>query len=174
MYLGGNLRWVPLTKWPAVLYILGKFHMSFSVFNTLTGSQAKMSQNMVSLSEPSVNQRLFLLRDKAFQDRLTFLNQYMMVWFSWIFSICEMYWEYRTAVHLVFWKPWPVTGHIATAFLYYCILIFFVVFSYSWHVSLARTVLKTFGPSLYHSKAWIRSCKHLYCIGDCIQWIEKR
>ena len=22
---------------------------------------------------------------------------------------------YRTAGHLVFWKPWPVTGHIATA-----------------------------------------------------------
>ena len=28
---------------------------------------------------------------------------------------CEIYWEYRTASHLVFWKPWPVTGHIATA-----------------------------------------------------------
>ena len=28
---------------------------------------------------------------------------------------CEIYWEYRTASHLVFWKPWPFTGHIATA-----------------------------------------------------------
>ena len=28
-----------------------------------------------------------------------------------------MYWKYRTAGHLVFWKPWPVTGHIATAYL---------------------------------------------------------
>ena len=28
---------------------------------------------------------------------------------------CDIYWEYRTARHLVFWKPWPVTGHIATA-----------------------------------------------------------
>ena len=27
-----------------------------------------------------------------------------------------MYWKDRTARHLVFWKPWPVTGHIATAF----------------------------------------------------------
>ena len=34
---------------------------------------------------------------------------------GWIFSICEIYWEYRTAGHLLFWKPWPVTGHIATA-----------------------------------------------------------
>ena len=31
---------------------------------------------------------------------------------------CEIYWEYRTAGHLVFWKPWPVTGHIATACLF--------------------------------------------------------
>ena len=27
--------------------------------------------------------------------------------FSWIFSICEIYWKYKTAGHLVFWKPWP-------------------------------------------------------------------
>ena len=27
---------------------------------------------------------------------------------------CEIYWEYRTASHLLFWNPWPVTGHIAT------------------------------------------------------------
>ena len=52
---------------------------------------------------------------KAFQDRLTFLNGHMIVWFSLIFSICEIYWKERTAGHLVFWKPWPVTGHIATA-----------------------------------------------------------
>ena len=31
------------------------------------------------------------------------------------FRFCEIYWEYRTAGHLVFWKPWTVTGHIATA-----------------------------------------------------------
>ena len=36
--------------------------------------------------------------------RLTFLNRHMIVWFSWIFSICEIYGEYR-----------KVTGHIATA-----------------------------------------------------------
>ena len=35
-----------------------------------------------------------------------FLNRHMMVWFSWIISICEIYGEYRTAGHLVFWKPW--------------------------------------------------------------------
>ena len=57
-------------------------------------------------------------RYKAFQDRLTFLNRHMIVWFSWIFSICEIYWKGRTAGHLVFWKPWPVTGHRATAILY--------------------------------------------------------
>ena len=31
----------------------------------------------------------------------------MIVWFSWIISICEIHGEYRTAGHLVFWKPWP-------------------------------------------------------------------
>ena len=36
-----------------------------------------------------------------------FLNRHMIVWFSWIISICEIYGEYRTAGHLVFWKPWP-------------------------------------------------------------------
>ena len=34
----------------------------------------------------------------------------MIVWFSWICSICEIYWKDRTAGHLVFWKPWLVTG----------------------------------------------------------------
>ena len=58
---------------------------------------------------------------KAFQDRLTFLNRHMIVWFSWICSICEIYWKDRTAGHLVFWKPWPVTGHIATAFDQSCV-----------------------------------------------------
>ena len=24
-----------------------------------------------------------------------------------IFRFCEIYWEYRTTGHLVFWKPWP-------------------------------------------------------------------
>ena len=56
---------------------------------------------------------------KAFQDRLTFLNRHMIVLFSWICSICEIYWKDRTAGHLVFWKPWPVTSHIATAYLLY-------------------------------------------------------
>ena len=52
---------------------------------------------------------------KALQDRLTFLNRHMIVQISWNLRFCEIYWEYRTAGHLVFWKPWPVTGHIATA-----------------------------------------------------------
>ena len=31
---------------------------------------------------------------------------HMIVSSSWIFSICEVYWN-RTAGHLVLWKPWP-------------------------------------------------------------------
>ena len=58
---------------------------------------------------------------KAIQDRLTFLNRHMNIWWKLrlarIFRFCEIYWEYRTASHLVFSTPWPVTGHIATAFL---------------------------------------------------------
>ena len=44
----------------------------------------------------------------------------MIDWFSWIILICEIHGEYRTAGHLVFWKPWPVTGHIAKAFKSTC------------------------------------------------------
>ena len=39
---------------------------------------------------------------RAFQDRLTFFNRHMIVLISWIFLICQIYWEYRTASHLVF------------------------------------------------------------------------
>ena len=28
--------------------------------------------------------------------------------FSWIFAVCEIYWKYKAAGHLMFWKPWPV------------------------------------------------------------------
>ena len=42
-------------------------------------------------------------------------NKNVIVWNGWIFPICEIYWEYGTAGHLVFWKPWPVTDHIGTA-----------------------------------------------------------
>ena len=31
----------------------------------------------------------------------------MIVQNGWNFSICEIYGEYGTAGHLVFWKPWP-------------------------------------------------------------------
>ena len=32
---------------------------------------------------------------KAFQDHFTFVNLHMIVWFSWISLICEIYGEYR-------------------------------------------------------------------------------
>ena len=74
---------------------------------------------MVSFSEPCVNQTLFLrsmlcVNQTLFliSGRFAFLNRQITVWISWVFSICEIYWKDRTAGHLVFWKPWPVTGHI--------------------------------------------------------------
>ena len=57
---------------------------------------------------------------KAFQDRLTCLNRHMIYFrLARIFRFCEIYTDniYRTAGHLVFWKPSPVTGYIATAFI---------------------------------------------------------
>ena len=56
-----------------------------------------VSQNMVSFSEPSVNQML---------DWLFFINmgQFRL---ARIFQFCEIYGEHRTAGHLVFRKPWP-------------------------------------------------------------------
>ena len=74
-----------------------------------------VSQNIWAQRKPNAVLEIY----KAFEDRLTFLNRHMIVWFSWIFSICETYWKGRTAGHLVFWKPWPVTGHRATAILYW-------------------------------------------------------
>ena len=44
--------------------------------------------------------------------RLTFPNRHMIVWFSWIFSICEIYGEYKTAGHLIrVLKTLTVTCH---------------------------------------------------------------
>ena len=39
--------------------------------------------------------------------RLTFLIDTWSFSLAGFFSICEVYWECRTAGHLVFWKPWP-------------------------------------------------------------------
>ena len=45
------------------------------------------------------------------QNRLVWSgSRLMIVQNGWIFSICGIYWEYGTAGHLVFWKPWPVTA----------------------------------------------------------------
>ena len=42
------------------------------------------------------------------QNRLVWSgSQLMIVQNIWMFSICEIYWEYGTADHLVFWKCWP-------------------------------------------------------------------
>ena len=42
------------------------------------------------------------------QNRLVWSgSRLMIVQNGWIFSICEIYWEYGTAGHLVFWKLWP-------------------------------------------------------------------
>ena len=38
--------------------------------------------------------------------RLTFLHRHMIVWFSWIISICEIHGEYRTAVLYSSWITW--------------------------------------------------------------------
>ena len=66
---------------------------------------------------------------------LFFIDIIMIVWLSSVFSICECffwYWKDRTAGHLVFWKPWPVTGQIATA--NYKTLSHIVIFTLSVHL----------------------------------------
>ena len=75
----------------------------FSILKTLTGSRAVTKHGFLFWAQRKPNARLEIY--KAFQDRLTILNR----------LIGEIYWKYRTAGHLVFSKPWPVTGHIATA-----------------------------------------------------------
>ena len=39
-----------------------------------------------------------------------------LVWLGF-FDLSKLFKKYRTAGHLVFWKSWPVTGHIAAAFI---------------------------------------------------------
>ena len=63
-----------------------------------------------------------MMKQKSFfvQGNLNFALMYrnnieFSVFFLCHWVDCEIYWEYRTASHSVFWKPWPVTGHIATA-----------------------------------------------------------
>ena len=57
----------------------------------------------------SVNQALNLRPIKRFSG-LTFLTRHMIVWIS-----CFFFDLWNLQKQLVFWKPWPVTGHIATA-----------------------------------------------------------
>ena len=72
---------------------------------------------MASSSEPSVNQTLFLRTIKHFRIAWLFLMWHMIVWFSWIFL--DLWYLLKRqdcrGGRLVFWKPLPVTGHIATA-----------------------------------------------------------
>ena len=88
------------------------FKKSSKCHKTVEVSHDEANMRETSVSRESVNQTL---EYKAFQDYLTFVNRHMIVWFSKISPICQIYWTERTVGHLVFWKLWPVTGHIATA-----------------------------------------------------------
>ena len=56
------------------------------------------------------------------QNRLVWSgSRHMIVWSSWIFSICEVYWKYRTTGHLVFgidrqstWKKFKVSQNMVS------------------------------------------------------------
>ena len=60
---------------------------------SIENSQAILKYFIDLKSETSVNQTRLEIY-KAFQDRLTILNR----------LIAEIYWKYRTAGHVVFWK----------------------------------------------------------------------
>ena len=57
-----------------------------------------------------------------------------MVWISQDSLIWQFLEKYRTADHLVFVTPWPVTGHIATAnvLISECDLNRFLTFIFGW------------------------------------------
>ena len=83
------------TKWPAVLFI---GHLVFS-----TPWPAVELKKVLSVTK---HRFVFLRSIKHFRAG-SFLDRNMIVWFSWICWISEIYWKDRTAGHLVFWKPWP-------------------------------------------------------------------
>ena len=88
---------------------------SFRVLKILTGGQpekSSVSQNMVSSSEPSVNQTLNLRSIKRFGIAWLLLINIMIVYISWFFDL----WNFqrrqdRRSVSVL--KTLPVTGHMA-------------------------------------------------------------
>ena len=89
---------------------------SLRVLKILTGGQPEKScvtkHGFVFWAQRKPNAKLEIY--KAFQNRLTFVNQHNDSLYYLVFSICEIYSKDKTAGQLEFWKPWPVTGHMAT------------------------------------------------------------
>ena len=75
MHLGGNRRWV-------LLMFCDLARPPVKVLKTLNDRQSYI--------------------DSTFRLTFIILNRHMIVWLSWIISICEIQEEYRTAGHLVF------------------------------------------------------------------------
>ena len=76
--------------------------------------KVKMLWRQTSPVTPCFGQKIVMTRDQQKHDIEIPQNRQvwsgsllMIVQNGWIFSICEIYWEYGTAGHLVFWKPWP-------------------------------------------------------------------
>lgn len=89
-----------LTRWPAVN--LKKF----------------VSQNMVSYSEPSISQALDFTSINHFRIAWHFLINIQWFELARTLRFHKIYKKYQTSGHLLFFKPWPVTAHIATAHLF--------------------------------------------------------
>ena len=77
--------------------------LKYSVWFTLSSEDETMFQTLIELFSARLPVTVF----KTLNDRqsyilstfcLTFLDRHIIVWFSWIISICEIYGEYRTAI----------------------------------------------------------------------------
>ena len=83
-------------------------------FSVEAAWKVKMLWRQTSPVTPCFGQKIVMTRDQQKHDIEIPQNRQvwsgsllMIVQNGWIFSICEIYWEYGTAGHLVFWKPWP-------------------------------------------------------------------
>ena len=90
------------------------------------------------------------------------LTRHMIVWSAWHSSIWKNYWKkYRTAGHLVFWKSWPVTGHIAAAFT-----IFQANFSSVLRGNHTSSI--SYGPEIYVSCIYQKL--NITALQNCLNW----
>ena len=110
-------RWIHFRQ---IFLCVAETHAIFLLFHMFLWCSFTTNALSYGINERNQNNRgtkalrilIFLWRSKV---QLSVTPSYFRTWISpgllaGIFRFCEIYWQYRTAGNLVFWKPWPVTS----------------------------------------------------------------